>query len=120
MKIDTKAVHTGDRKKPGPHVPVTNPIYTATSYFYDSMEQLDRVFGHEEAGYCYARHETPSTVALEEVMCALEGGYGAQSCASGMAAIHIAVVGGAGGPAKVHRGGQCPVRRYRQPFDDRV
>jgi cystathionine gamma-synthase/methionine-gamma-lyase len=91
LKIDTKAVHTGDRKKLGPHVPVTTPIYTATSYFYDSMEQLDRVFGHEEAGYCYARHETPSSVALEEVMCALESGYGAQACASGMAAIHIAV-----------------------------
>jgi cystathionine gamma-synthase/methionine-gamma-lyase len=91
MKFDTKAVHVGDRKKPGPSVPATTPIYTATSYFYDSMEQLDRVFGHEEEGYCYARHESPSSAALEELVVALESGYGGLACASGMAAIHTAV-----------------------------
>ena len=91
MKFDTKAVHVGDRKKPGPYVPVTTPIYTATSYFYDSMEQLDRVFGHEEEGYCYARHENPSAAALEELVSSLEGGHGGLACGSGMAAIHAAV-----------------------------
>ena len=48
MKIETKAVHHGDRKKAGNFIPVTTPIYTAASYFYDSMEQLDRVFGRED------------------------------------------------------------------------
>jgi cystathionine gamma-synthase/methionine-gamma-lyase len=91
LKFDTKAVHVGDRKKPGPYVPVTTPIYTATSYFYDSMEQLDRVFGHEEEGYCYARHENPSAAALEELVSSLEGGHGGLACGSGMAAIHAAV-----------------------------
>ncbi len=74
MKIQTKAVHAGDRKKAGSHVPVTTPIYTASSYFYESMEQLDRVFGHEEAGPCYARYDNPTTAALEELVSALEGG----------------------------------------------
>src|SRR5438067_1070342 len=55
------------------------------------MEQLDRVFAHDEAGYCYARYESPSSTALEEVMCSLEAGHGAQSCASGMAAIQLAL-----------------------------
>ena len=91
MEIHTKAVHAGDRKKAGPHVPVTTPIYTAATYFYDSTEQLDRVFGQEEKGYSYARHENPSNVALEELMAALENGHGALACASGMAAIHMAV-----------------------------
>jgi cystathionine beta-lyase/cystathionine gamma-synthase len=91
LKFETKAVHVGDRKKAGPYVPVTTPIYTATSYFYDSMEQLDRVFGHEEEGYCYARHESPSAAALEELVNALEGGHGGLACGSGMAAIHAAV-----------------------------
>ena len=45
LQIHTKAVHAGDRKKSGPHTPVTTPIHTATSYFYDSMAQLDRIFG---------------------------------------------------------------------------
>ncbi len=50
MKIHTKAVHAGDRKKLGSHVPVTTPIYTASAYSYESMEQLDRIFGQEEDG----------------------------------------------------------------------
>lgn len=92
MKIHTIAVHSGDRKPAGGHVPVTTPIYTATSYFYESMEQLDRVFGGEEQGFCYARYDNPSTAALEELMCALEGGDAALACASGMAALHTAIL----------------------------
>jgi cystathionine beta-lyase/cystathionine gamma-synthase len=92
LNIHTKAVHAGDRKKPGPHIPVTTPIHTAASYFYDSMEQLDRIFGQEEEGYCYARYDNPSAGALEELMAALESGHGALACASGMAAIQMAVV----------------------------
>ena len=91
MKIHTKAVHAGDRKKPAPHTPVTTPIHTAASYFYDSMEQLDRIFGQEEQGFCYSRYDNPTNAALEELMCALESGAGALACASGMAAIQMAV-----------------------------
>ncbi|MBV9508185.1 MAG: aminotransferase class I/II-fold pyridoxal phosphate-dependent enzyme [Acidobacteriia bacterium] len=91
MKIHTKVVHTGDRKKPGPHVPVTTPIHTASSYFYESMAQLDRVFGKEEQGFAYARYENPSTAALEEVVTTLENGHGALACASGMSAMHMAL-----------------------------
>ncbi len=92
MKIHTKAVHAGDRKRSGGYVPVTTPIHTATSYFYESMAQLDRVFGEEEKGYCYARHDNPSTAALEELMCELESGDAALACASGMAALHTAIL----------------------------
>lgn len=92
MKIHTKAVHAGDRKKPGPHIPVTTPIHTATTYLYESMEQLDRVFAREETGYVYSRYENPSAVALEELIASLENGHGALACASGMAAIHMAVL----------------------------
>jgi cystathionine beta-lyase/cystathionine gamma-synthase len=92
VKIHTKVVHTGDRKKPGPYIPVTTPIHTASSYFYESMEQLDRVFGQEEKGFSYARYENPSNAALEELVSALETGHGALACASGMAAIHMALI----------------------------
>jgi cystathionine beta-lyase/cystathionine gamma-synthase len=92
LKIHTKAVHAGDRKRGGAHVPVTTPIHTATSYFYESMAQLDRVFAHEENGYCYARYDNPSAGALEELMCTLEAGDAALACASGMAALHTAIL----------------------------
>ncbi len=92
MKIETKAVHAGDRKKAGPYIPVTTPIYTASSYFYESMEELDRVFAFEEPGYCYARYANPTNTALEELVTALENGHGALACGSGMAALHTALI----------------------------
>jgi cystathionine beta-lyase/cystathionine gamma-synthase len=92
VKIHSQAVHAGDRKPAGPHVPATTPIYTASSYFYESIEQLDRIFAREEAGYCYARYSNPTTAALEELMCSLENGHGALACASGMSALQAAVM----------------------------
>jgi cystathionine gamma-synthase/methionine-gamma-lyase len=91
MKLESKAVHSGDRKKPGGATPVTTPIHTAASYFYESTAQLDRVFAHEEDGYCYARYDNPTNAALEELIANLEGGAGALACASGMAALHMAI-----------------------------
>ena len=56
-QIQTKAVHAGDRRKPSPAIPVTTPIYTASSYYYESSAQLDRIFAREEEGYAYARYD---------------------------------------------------------------
>src|SRR5579864_9001732 len=96
MKIETKAVHAGDRKRnpkaPGMFVPVTTPIYTAASYIYESTAQLDRVLGREEEGFCYSRYDNPTNTALEELMASLENGHGALACSSGMTAIHIALL----------------------------
>jgi cystathionine beta-lyase/cystathionine gamma-synthase len=92
LKIHTQAVHAGDRKKATDAIPVTTPIYTASSFAYESMERLDRIFGREEDGYCYARYDNPSTAALEELMTSLENGHGSLACASGMAALQMAVV----------------------------
>ncbi|MGD1093306.1 MAG: PLP-dependent aspartate aminotransferase family protein [Bryobacteraceae bacterium] len=92
MKIETKVVHSGDRRKAGDYIPVTTPIYTAASYSYDSMDQLDRVFGREERGPSYARYDNPTTNALEDLVRDLEGGHGALACASGMSAIHLALI----------------------------
>ncbi|HVX66346.1 MAG TPA: PLP-dependent aspartate aminotransferase family protein [Bryobacteraceae bacterium] len=92
MDLYTKAVHAGDRKKPGYAVPVTTPIYTATTYLYDETAELDRIFGREQQGYSYSRYDNPTNGALEELVTALEGGHGALACASGMAAVHTAVL----------------------------
>ena len=88
----TKAVHVGDRKKAGQHIPTTTPIYTATSYSYDSVETLDKIFGHEMHGQSYARYENPTNAALEELVTALEGGAGTLACASGMVALQTAII----------------------------
>jgi cystathionine gamma-synthase/methionine-gamma-lyase len=96
MKIETKVVHAGDRPTdpdaPGAFVPVTMPISTASSYFYESTAKLDRVLGQEEEGFCYARYGSPTNAALEQLVTSLENGAGALACASGMAAVHIAIL----------------------------
>jgi len=92
LKIHTKSVHAGDRKKPPEQIPVTTPIYTAASYISARQEELDRIFGHELEGYSYARYGTPTSAALEELVTALENGHGAQACASGMAALELAIL----------------------------
>ena len=94
MKLDTLAVHAGDRKRTGSWVPVTTPIHTATSYFYDAAADLDRALDGELATPAYARHGNPTNEALEELLASLEGGAGALACASGMAALHLAILAG--------------------------
>lgn len=94
MNLHTKAVHTGDRKRSETGhdwVPVTTPIHTATSYFYNDLADLDRVFAKELPGQSYARYSNPTNDALEEVCTALEGGAGSLACSSGMAALHMAI-----------------------------
>lgn len=91
MKIETRAVHAGDRKKSGISIPVTTPIYTASSYIYEETEMLDRVFGREIPGDSYARYENPTNRALEELLTSLEGGASALACSSGMMAIQLAL-----------------------------
>ena len=92
MKPESKAVHWADRRKAGAFVPVTTPIHTATTYFYDSVEQLDRVFGREEDGPSYSRYDNPTRSALEELVRELEGGAGALACSSGMMALHVSML----------------------------
>ena len=96
MKLETKAVHKGDRKRnpdaPGAFVPSSTPIYTATTYIYEDTAKLDRVLGREEAGFCYGRYDNPTRTGLEELLNELESGALAQVCASGMAAIHLALL----------------------------
>jgi len=93
MKINTKAVHVGDRKPQGPDVavPVTTPIYTASSYAYESLGTTDKVFAGEVDGYAYARYDNPTNHALDELCAALENGHGALTCGSGMSALEMAI-----------------------------
>ena len=98
MKLNTIAVHAGDRKRPSkdqaPWVPVTTPIYTATSYFYEDAAELDQVLGMEKHGQSYSRYNNPSNDALEELVNALEGGFGALACSTGMSALFMALSSG--------------------------
>lgn len=90
--IFTLAVHAGERGPRPDFTPVVTPIYNSATYIYESMEDLDAVLGSERPGYVYARYGNPTVTALEKAVAALEGGEDAMAFASGMAAIHAALL----------------------------
>ncbi|MBV9765759.1 MAG: PLP-dependent transferase [Acidobacteriaceae bacterium] len=91
MKFESEVVHAGDRKRTdGRAIPSTTPIHLSTTYFYDSAEKLDRIFGNEEEGFSYSRYASPTNEALEELMTSLERGHGSLATASGMSGVQIA------------------------------
>jgi cystathionine beta-lyase/cystathionine gamma-synthase len=91
-RLQTRAVHSGDRKRLAGFVPVTTPIYTASSFIYPDIETLDKVFARDVEGPCYSRYSNPTNDALEELMTSLESGAGALACSSGMAALQVAIM----------------------------
>lgn len=92
-KTASIAVHAGDRKKFGEFTPTTTPIYATTSFSYDSSEDLEKVFNDEKEGNVYSRYGNPTVSAFEEQVAALEGADYAIATSSGMAAIHMALMG---------------------------
>ena len=91
MKFESQVVHAGDRKRERLEaIPSTTPIHLATTYFYDTAEKLDRIFGHEDDGPSYSRYDNPTNSALEELTTALENGHGSLATCGGMTALHIA------------------------------
>ena len=68
------------------------PISQVTAFCYESMEELEKVFSHKSMGYAYTRIGNPTLAAFEQKINNLEGGIGAVSCSSGMAAISSALL----------------------------
>lgn len=90
--ITTRLVHAGERQAPPAGQPVTTPIYASATFTYDTMEETDQVFGGEKQGYIYTRYGNPTIGALEEAMREIEGGATACAYATGMAAVHAALI----------------------------
>jgi cystathionine gamma-synthase/methionine-gamma-lyase len=91
MSIFTSAVHSG-HLTPKPGTPSNPAIVTASGWTHDSMEALDVALGDETAGYVYSRNAAPTQEAFEAALAAIENGAGAASFASGMAALHAALL----------------------------
>lgn len=84
--MDTKCVHAGvENEVNGAVVP---PIYQTSTFKFESAAHGASLFAGEEKGYIYTRMANPTVEAMENAVAALEGGYKALGCASGMAAIH--------------------------------
>ncbi len=89
--LATTAVHAG-HLAPRPGMPSSPPIVTASGWTYSDMEDLDAALGDPQAGYVYSRNAAPTQEAFEAAVSALENGAGGAAFASGMAAVHAALV----------------------------
>ncbi|HEX6044571.1 MAG TPA: PLP-dependent aspartate aminotransferase family protein [Pyrinomonadaceae bacterium] len=90
--ITTQLVHAGERQPLPSGQPVATPIFATSTFTYASMQEIDRVFSGEQAGYVYTRHGNPTLAALEQAMLIVEQGATACVYASGMAAMHAALI----------------------------
>lgn len=90
--INTQLVHAGERQPPPAGQPVATPIYASATFTYDTMQEIDQVFGGEKLGYIYTRYGNPTIGALEEAMREIEKGAVACAYATGMAAVHAALI----------------------------
>ena len=90
--FSTRAVHAGERAPRPDYTPVVTPIHPSVGFVYDSMDDLDAIFATMREGYVYPRYGSPTVAAFEAAIADLEGGEAAHAFASGMAAIHIALL----------------------------
>ena len=91
-QLTTRAVHAGAHPPRPDFTPTVTPIYPSVTYGYDNMTDLDGVFAGSRQGYVYTRYGNPTVTALEEAVATLEEGETALAFASGMAAIHAALL----------------------------
>jgi cystathionine gamma-synthase/methionine-gamma-lyase len=106
--FETRAVHGGrdggpvqDPDEPRPEglgTPVAPGIQVSSGYYFPHLGELNRAFEDPNEGYVYARHGGPTTDLFAQAVASLEGADGAVSFASGMAAIHAALLVAEVGP----------------------
>ena len=90
-KAATKAIRIGHhRTAEGEHSP---PIFTTSSYVYESAAQAAARFSGEEPGNIYSRFTNPTVRIFEERLAALEGGERCVATATGMSAILATCMG---------------------------
>ncbi len=85
-------VHAGERKPLPTGLPNATPIFANSTFGYESMEQADLVFSGDLKDYIYTRYGNPTVEAFQEAIRVLEGGAVARAYASGMAALHAALL----------------------------
>ncbi|MBI5303898.1 MAG: aminotransferase class I/II-fold pyridoxal phosphate-dependent enzyme [Chloroflexi bacterium] len=88
----TRAVHAGERALQGDYTPVATPIHPTVGFVYESMDDLDAIFATTREGYVYPRYGSPTVAAFEQAIAELEAGEAAHAYASGMAAVHAALL----------------------------
>ena len=68
-------------------------LFLTQSYVYDSAEGANARFAGEDPGFIYTRYGNPTVKMFEDRLALLEGAQACRAQASGMASIHLALMG---------------------------
>ncbi|TCT08249.1 O-succinylhomoserine sulfhydrylase [Aquabacter spiritensis] len=75
-----------------PYGETSEALYLTQGFVYDSAEACEARFKGEDPGFVYSRYGNPTTAMFESRMALLEGAEAARATASGMAAVHAALL----------------------------
>ena len=70
-RLDTICVQSGWHPKKGE--PRVLPIYQSTTFKYDTVDQMGKLFDLEESGYFYTRLQNPTNDAVAEKIAEIKG-----------------------------------------------
>ena len=84
-KIETQAIRAGHKRSPESEHSL--PIFTTSSYVFESAEQASLRFTGKQPGNIYSRFTNPTVAAFQDRLALMERGERCLAFASGMAAI---------------------------------
>jgi cystathionine beta-lyase/cystathionine gamma-synthase len=88
----TRAIRAASRAPQVDQRPTSVPIYQSATFSSHDADELAAVLTDQRPGYAYSRIDNPTTAALAAAVAELEGGEAGVSFATGMAAIHAALL----------------------------
>ncbi|MDQ3937482.1 MAG: aminotransferase class I/II-fold pyridoxal phosphate-dependent enzyme [Chloroflexota bacterium] len=88
----TRALRAASRLPRVDQQPDVVPIYQAVTFSAATAAELGDVLADRQAGFAYSRIDNPTTGALAAALAELEGAQAGYVLASGMAAVHAALI----------------------------
>ena len=75
-----------------PHQETSEALYLTSGFVYDTAEEAEAAFKGDHKRYIYGRYGNPTVTTFEERLRLLEGAEACKATASGMAAVHAALI----------------------------
>jgi O-succinylhomoserine sulfhydrylase len=90
LRPSTRLVHAGVERTP--YGETAEALFLTSGFVYDSAEQAEATFTGEADHYQYSRFGNPTVRMLEQRLAAVEGAEACRVTATGMAAVHAALL----------------------------
>ena len=90
LRPATRLVHGGVQRSH--HGETAEALYLTSGYVYDNAEQAEATFAGTIEHYQYSRFANPTISMLEERLALVEGAEACRTTATGMAAVHAAML----------------------------